>query len=624
MVALRAQVGSRTQFYDQEVTGAGDVRVDEAVADYLGAAKLASGSSRGYRAILDELVGAFPDARLARFEPPEGTTVLLSWLEERWGHRSPRTYNKSVSVVRELFRWHTSQGNLRGDPAEALQRRPVERKSRKVITQEERNAILASSPEPWDSVPLRLFLDWGLTKGTMQTLRFRDFDAGTRQLSFVRGRQRQTLTIEDDILWDDLQRLRTLRAAAAEEFVVPQIETRRYAPRKNELAAIASEEILDGGRRYVFKKRDGTWRQVKITPDAPRNDHALHDWWYGCLENAQLVPRGTTSGYPIMKARHSVGRALYSGSGNFKAVRATLGVGRGGTTSEVYANRDADQLDMALRALRHSLRSKMPTPPTGLAVGPAARSWWMGPNPIRRLTDYIEEERDLVELSRVGIEMLRRQRPTSRSIQEAAATLTRAVSGVELVARAEEEASDDHPLLHGHSLVAIWGALETMAIGVVAAWLTHRPESRSDKVSDIKVPYSMFEDLSEDERVDALVHELDQQRGAKKGVDRFETLLAWVSLSGRTDPVLSQNLYEMQQVRNVFAHRRGIADRRFVDACPHFGYGVDDQILLDQDAWYDAMIAALAYAETVLLRMREQLGSSGGDRRTPNSPIRWV
>jgi integrase len=605
------------------VAGVRDVEVEEAVAQYLAAANLTSKTLQGYRPILVELVGAFPKARISEFEPPVGTTQLLGWLDARFGHLSPRTYNKSVSVARQLFRWHRAQGNLRDDPAEGLQRRPVEQKSRKVITYEERNAILASNSGPWDLVPLRLFLDWGLTKGTIQKLQFRDFDPSARQLSFVRARQSQTLTIEDEALWEDFDRLRTLLAADGSDYVAPQIVTRRYTPRKDELAVMANDGILDGRRRYVFEKPNGSWRQVTITPDKQRGDHALHNWWYACLENAEVVEPGMTSGYPIMKARHSVGRALYSGSGNFKSVRATLGVGRGGTTSEVYANRDADQLDMALRAVRHRLPSNMPKLPTGPAVGPAARSWWLGPNPIRRLTDYLEEERDLVELSRVGIEMLRKQRPSSRSVQDAAATLTRAVSGVELVARAEEEASDDHPLLHGHSLVAIWGALETMAIGVVAAWLIHRPGSRSDKVSDIKVPYSMFEDLSEEDRVDALVHELDQQWGAKKGVDRFETLLTWVKLSGQTDPVLAQNLYEMQQVRNVFAHRRGIADRRFIEACPHFGCGVGDQILLDRDAWYDAMVAALVYAETVLLRMKEQLGSTGGGRRTPSRAIRW-
>jgi hypothetical protein len=600
-----------------------DVQVEEAVAEYLTAANLTPKTSQGYRAYLVEFVNAFPKARLSEFELPAGTAQLLRWLDERWGHLSPRTYNKSVSVTRQLFRWHTAQGNLRHDPAEELQRRPVEQRSRKVITHEERSAILASNRGPWDSVPLRLFLDWGLTKGTIQKLRFRDFDPSARQLSFVRARQSQTLTIDDETLWEDFERLRTLLAADANDYVAPQIVTRRYTPRKSELAAMADDGILDGRRRYVFERPNGSWRQVTITPDKQRGEHALHNWWYACLENARVVEPGATSGYPIMKARHSVGRALYSDFGNFKAVRATLGVGRGGTTSEVYANRDADQLDMALRAVRHRLRPNMPKQPTGPTVGPATRSWWLGPNPIRRLTDYIEEERDLVELSRVGIEMLRKQRPTSRSVQDAAATLTRAVSGVELVARAGEEASDDHPLLHGHSLVAIWGALETMAIGVVAAWLTHRPESRSGKVSDIKVPYSMFEDLSDEERVDALVHELDQQRGAKKGVDRFETLLTWVQLSGQTDPVLAQNLYEMQQVRNVFAHRRGIADRRFIEACPHFGCGVGDQILLDRDAWYDSMVAALVYAETVLLRMKEQLGSTGASRRTPSRAIRW-
>src|SRR5205085_8801378 len=132
----------------------------------------------------------------------------------------------------------------------------------------------------------------------------------------------------------------------------------------------------------------------------------------------------------------------------------------------------------------------------------ASQKWWR--EPIARLVDYIAEERDLIELSRVSIEMLRSQDRDSLALRDAAATLTRVVNASDLVHRAQEESTEDHPLLHGHSLVAIWGAMETMAMDVVVAWLTNQPASRmTEKVAEIKVPYSTFEMLTPEERVDA-------------------------------------------------------------------------------------------------------------------------
>jgi len=225
----------------------------------------------------------------------------------------------------------------------------------------------------------------------------------------------------------------------------------------------------------------------------------------------------------------------------------------------------------------------------------------------------------------VSIEMLRSQSRESFALRDAAATLTRVVSGSKLIDRAQEESSDDHPQLHGHSLVGIWGALETMAIDVVTAWLQHQPAARMEEhIAEMKVPYSLFETLTPEERVEFLAHELDSKRATRIGIDRFEALLDAVGLSGTRDRLLGRNIYEMQQIRNVFAHKRGIADRRFVDACPQLNYLAGETILIDRNTWSDFMVNALVYAETILRRMKEQLGMTARERSTVVRPIRYV
>ena len=125
------------------------LQVGEAVEVFLASSNLTDRSRQGYRAVLDALAAAFPQTPLATFESPEGMALLLEWLDGRWGSLAARTYNKSVSVIREFFRWHAGRGDLPSDLADRLQRRPVERKSRNVITGEERDATaLRVKPAP--------------------------------------------------------------------------------------------------------------------------------------------------------------------------------------------------------------------------------------------------------------------------------------------------------------------------------------------------------------------------------------------------------------------------------------------------------------------------------------------
>jgi integrase len=88
------------------------------------------------------------------------------------------------------------------------------------------------------------------------------------------------------------------------------------------------------------------------TPDTPISNHALHDWWYACLERAGVVPEGTTKGERMHKARHSAGQALLDATGNLKAVQKLLGHESIMTTADVYTDWDVEQLAASLaRAL---------------------------------------------------------------------------------------------------------------------------------------------------------------------------------------------------------------------------------------------------------------------------------
>jgi site-specific recombinase XerC len=80
-------------------------------------------------------------------------------------------------------------------------------------------------------------------------------------------------------------------------------------------------------------------------------DHGLHDWWYGCLTRAGIVPKGTTSEERMHKARHTAGQRVLDATGNLKAAQKLLGHASIQTTGDVYADWDIDQLADTMRAV---------------------------------------------------------------------------------------------------------------------------------------------------------------------------------------------------------------------------------------------------------------------------------
>jgi site-specific recombinase XerC len=77
--------------------------------------------------------------------------------------------------------------------------------------------------------------------------------------------------------------------------------------------------------------------------------HGLHNWWYGCLARAGVVPQGTTSGERMHKARHTAGERVLDKSANLKAVQKLLGHASIQTTADIYTDWDLDQLAETMR-----------------------------------------------------------------------------------------------------------------------------------------------------------------------------------------------------------------------------------------------------------------------------------
>ncbi|MGW5525515.1 hypothetical protein [Streptomyces xanthochromogenes] len=167
---------------------------------------------------------------------------------------------------------------------------------------------------------------------------------------------------------------------------------------------------------------------------------------------------------------------------------------------------------------------------------------------------------------------------------------------------AKRELKRSFPLLHGHALMGVWGALEALIEDVSVSWMMHAPEVlQGNSMSKVKIPIATFLSLSDADRMRLVVSELqrDIKADLRSGVSRFESLLDCLGLGGEVDGRVRDAIYKAQQIRNVLAHRGGVADKRLVEACPGLGLEIGDKVEIDHLAFGELSLAMQIYAATV-------------------------
>jgi site-specific recombinase XerD len=121
--------------------------------------RLTASSYRDYESCLDKLARYFADLELVAFEPPVGTERLEEFLDEQWGHRTGRTYNKNLSILRDFFKWAALQDKLHGDPTLRIQRARKRAVHRETFSGDQVHSVVASQPEVRDRLALRLLFE---------------------------------------------------------------------------------------------------------------------------------------------------------------------------------------------------------------------------------------------------------------------------------------------------------------------------------------------------------------------------------------------------------------------------------------------------------------------------------
>jgi hypothetical protein len=190
---------------------------------------------------------------------------------------------------------------------------------------------------------------------------------------------------------------------------------------------------------------------------------------------------------------------------------------------------------------------------------------------------------------------------------------------VAAVAKAEE--TSGYATTLNFATIFTWGALETAVRDMAVNWLTLVPEARNhDKLARLRIPLFEYDSLQSDERMRFVLNALENELNAtfKPGIGKFESVLKEIGLRGAVKEAVKKPLFEMAAVRNVLVHKTGIADQRFVRACPWFGVKIGEPVLVSIERYAEYRKRVLQYASILTARVLIYFGITS-DEQSPGS-----
>lgn len=174
--------------------------------------------------------------------------------------------------------------------------------------------------------------------------------------------------------------------------------------------------------------------------------------------------------------------------------------------------------------------------------------------------------------------------------------------------------------------VAGWGYLEAHFEEIMLSWLANAPGAVAMAAeSQVHIPLATYLAADDDERLQILYQELEKKQAGKlhQGVGRFETILRVFGIGGDVDAATRKTLFEFNEVRNCLVHRRGLADRRLVHACPWLGIGLGDRVVVSRADLDRYLGAGVSYFHSIATRLQTALDASrrdGNERRDEDVP----
>jgi len=140
------------------------------------------------------------------------------------------------------------------------------------------------------------------------------------------------------------------------------------------------------------------------------------------------------------------------------------------------------------------------------------------------------------------------------------------------------------PYVFSVGTIQLWSILESMVDDFALHFLKKAECRTFDSIRRIKGPLMEFIAASEEEQAEYLLAQLKQDLGVafKPGLARFEAILETIEMSGPVRDEVKRAILELSQVRNVFVHRKGLADARLTKLCPWLGVQLGDKVRISE------------------------------------------
>jgi len=238
--------------------------------------------------------------------------------------------------------------------------------------------------------------------------------------------------------------------------------------------------------------------------------------------------------------------------------------------------------------------------------------------PLRDFLLYVSANRALLEMvhdtASFSLHVASVMRPKGEAVAEFE---TSSVGRMSSVARREVE--HGFPLLHGQALVGLWGALEACIDDLSVLWLQcMEPQTRSDCLASLRVKLGEYLAVDEDDRWGWILNQLRAGSAVlSPGLGQFENNLNALGVGGQVDPNVRTTLFRAKAMRNLYAHRGGRADTKFLKEWPGHPAGLDEPVVVTRDQVIATQIAMVLYAETVSARILSLMGEPEKEIQLP-------
>jgi hypothetical protein len=168
---------------------------------------------------------------------------------------------------------------------------------------------------------------------------------------------------------------------------------------------------------------------------------------------------------------------------------------------------------------------------------------------------------------------------------------------------AQDQTPVRFPLVFELGCIALVSALEVGLMDFAVLWVRENSEVRQrEAIKRIKVPLGAYDAMSDYERSAYIVRELFRglkEKSMKPGIDSFQQMFSILGLEVVPTESTPRNILELAARRNVYVHRGGVADQRFIDLCPWSELLAGSVIPHDWNLFRDFTLAVSDYADSV-------------------------